>query len=126
VHQAVKKNVRSVGADVSEKVFEQHVDFFRVHVLAHVFDPYDRDAGVPKVAMSHRLNLRAAANSLNTVFDPAHALPDIIEDREYLVGSRAAVTAYSTNGGKQLASGNYFIGGLGDESEMLGGAKAKI
>lgn len=48
-----KTNVRSVWADVSEKVFEQHVDFFRVHVLAHVFDPHDRDVRIPKTAMSH-------------------------------------------------------------------------
>ena len=58
MHQAVKKNARSVGADVSEKVFEQHVDFFRVHVLAHVFDPHDRDVSIPKASMSHTIDPR--------------------------------------------------------------------
>ena len=63
--------------------------------------------------MSHTINPRAAPDSLDTVFDPAHALPDIVEDWEHLVGSRAAVAANCTEGGKQLASGNDIIGGLG-------------
>lgn len=40
-------DARSVRADVSEEIFEQHVDLFGVHVLAHVIDPNNRNVGIP-------------------------------------------------------------------------------
>ena len=80
-----KGGVRSVRADVSEEIFEQHVDLFGVHVLAHVIDPNNRNVGIPgRVAMSsaHQRLLRGRADkhSRNAVFHPAHALPYIVEN----------------------------------------------
>jgi hypothetical protein len=48
---------------MSKKIFEQHVDFFRVHVLAHVVDPHNRDVGVPTHMHSARPCAAAAAST---------------------------------------------------------------
>jgi hypothetical protein len=42
----MKDNARSVGADVSQEILEQHVHFLGIHILAHVVDPHHRNVGI--------------------------------------------------------------------------------
>jgi hypothetical protein len=106
------RHVRSVGADVSQKILEQHVDLFSIHVLANVIDPNNRNVGVPNHVFSQAITRSRNMHSRDAVFDPAHALPHIVENRQNLVCSRTAVAADNTERRKQLASGNYFVGSL--------------
>lgn len=49
----MKDDARSVGADVSQEIFEQHVHFFGIHVLAHVVDPYHCNVGIPAQTINY-------------------------------------------------------------------------
>jgi hypothetical protein len=124
-----KTNVRSVGADVSEKVFEQHVDFFRVHVLAHVFDPHDRDVGIPKAAMSHTINPRelrpthwTQSSTLLTLFQTSLRIGSTLSAAGLL--SQQTVPKEANSWLRGIISS--VVWGRERESEMLGGAKAMV
>jgi hypothetical protein len=56
-------------------------------------------------------------HSRDTIFDSAHTLPNIIENWQYLISCRAAVTAHDAERCEQLTPGNYFVRGLVEAGE---------
>jgi hypothetical protein len=97
---------------MSKKVFEQHIDFFRVHVFAYVLYPHDRHICVTGGAVSSGISWCSRHHSRNAVLDSADTFPHIIEYWKYLVSSWAAVTAHHAKRCKQLAAGHNLIGSL--------------